>query len=111
MSLRWFYAIGEMSIDLVELFERLGINTVGDLAALDQRDVLGRFGLPGCGHTGSQPALMNAHSRRLSHRNYQNVNAALMNPFLRSHQWCSPPANWLQSWYTNFRLKVWCVLA
>ena len=47
MSLRWFHTIGEMSIDLVELFERLGINTVGDLAALDERDVLGRFGLPG----------------------------------------------------------------
>ena len=47
MSLRWFHAIGEMSIDLVELFERLGINTVGDLAALDERDVLGRFGVPG----------------------------------------------------------------
>ena len=47
MSLRWLHAIGEMSIELVELLDRLGIRAVGDLAALDERDVLTRFGLPG----------------------------------------------------------------
>ena len=47
MNLRWLHAIGEMSIELVELLDRLGIRTVGDLAALSERDVLARFGLPG----------------------------------------------------------------
>ncbi len=39
--------LGEVSADLVDLFVRLGLTTLGALAGLDERDVLGRFGRDG----------------------------------------------------------------
>ena len=83
------HAIGEMSIDLVELFEQLGINTVGDLAALDQRDVLGRFGLPGVRAyrvaTGADERLSSITPSQLPERERR-----FDEPFLRSHRWYRP---------------------
>lgn len=39
--------LGEVSADLVDLFVRLGLHTLGDLARVDVADVLGRFGHAG----------------------------------------------------------------
>lgn len=43
----WLHETGETSVDLVGLFARLGLSTLGDLAALARSDVAGRFGPPG----------------------------------------------------------------
>jgi len=43
----WLQALGEADPELVELFVRLGLRRLGDLAALPASDVLGRFGNPG----------------------------------------------------------------
>jgi len=43
----WLQTLGECDTELVELFARLGLRRLGDLAALDVVDVLGRFGHPG----------------------------------------------------------------
>ncbi len=40
-------ALGEAQPELVDLFARLGLRRLGDLAALSSSDVLGRFGPPG----------------------------------------------------------------
>src|SRR5699024_8672674 len=39
--------LGETVVDTVDLFSRLGLAHLGDLAALDSADVLARFGYPG----------------------------------------------------------------
>ncbi len=46
-SLRWLSEAGEVDVELVELFARLGLRTLGELAALPEADVLARFGHPG----------------------------------------------------------------
>jgi protein ImuB len=43
----WLHTLGEADPELVELFVRLGLRRLGDLAALPASDVLGRFGHPG----------------------------------------------------------------
>lgn len=40
----WLQTLGEVDADLVDLFVRLGIRRLGELAALTPADVLGRFG-------------------------------------------------------------------
>ena len=47
LPIGWLHTLGECDPDLVELFGRLGLRRLGDLAALDAVDVLGRFGPPG----------------------------------------------------------------
>ncbi len=54
LPIGWLETIGESDADLVDLFVRLGLRRLGDLAALDAADVLGRFGHPG------------VHARRLA---------------------------------------------
>jgi protein ImuB len=46
-SLPWLTAVGEVPADQVELFRRLGLRSLGELAALPEPDVLARFGTPG----------------------------------------------------------------
>ncbi len=43
----WLRELGEVSADLVDLFVRLGLRTLGQLAGLDAGDVLARFGAEG----------------------------------------------------------------
>lgn len=43
----WLRELGDASPELVELFARLGIRTLGALAALDRGDVVARFGADG----------------------------------------------------------------
>jgi len=47
LPIGWLQTLGEADPDLVELFTRLGLRRLGDLAALDAADVLGRFGHAG----------------------------------------------------------------
>jgi protein ImuB len=47
LPLGWLQTLGECDAELVELFARLGLRRLGDLAALPVADVLGRFGHPG----------------------------------------------------------------
>lgn len=47
LSIGWLQTLGESDPELVELFVRLGLRRLGDLASLEVGDVLGRFGLPG----------------------------------------------------------------
>jgi protein ImuB len=47
LSIGWLQTLGECDAELVELFGRLGLRRLGDLAALPAVDVLGRFGHPG----------------------------------------------------------------
>jgi protein ImuB len=44
---RWLLDAGGVDADLVELFARLGIHCLGDLASLAEADVVARFGHPG----------------------------------------------------------------
>jgi protein ImuB len=44
LPIGWLQTLGECEPDLVELFSRLGLHRLGDLAALDPVAVLGRFG-------------------------------------------------------------------
>lgn len=46
-SLRWLVEVGDAGPDLVGVLERLGIRTLGDLAALPVADVSARFGTEG----------------------------------------------------------------
>jgi protein ImuB len=43
----WLQTLGEVDADLVDLFVRLGLRRLGDIAALPVADVLGRFGHQG----------------------------------------------------------------
>jgi protein ImuB len=43
----WLLELGEATAELVELLARLGIRTLGELAALDAGDVVARFGVAG----------------------------------------------------------------
>ena len=47
LPIGWLQALGEAQPELVDLFARLGLRRLGDLAALSSGDVLGRFGHPG----------------------------------------------------------------
>jgi protein ImuB len=47
LSIGWLRELGDASPELVELFARLGIRTLGALAALDRGDVVARFGSDG----------------------------------------------------------------
>ena len=47
LPIGWLHTSGESEPDLIELFERLGLRRLGDLAALPATDVFGRFGPPG----------------------------------------------------------------
>jgi protein ImuB len=47
LSIGWLQTLGESDPELVELFTRLGLRRLGDLAALPAPDVIGRFGHPG----------------------------------------------------------------
>jgi protein ImuB len=47
LPIGWLQTLGECEAELVELFGRLGLRRLGDLAALPVVDVLGRFGHPG----------------------------------------------------------------
>ena len=47
LPIGWLQTLGECNAELVELFGRLGLRRLGDLAALEYADVLGRFGHPG----------------------------------------------------------------
>lgn len=47
LPIGWLHTSGESEPDLVELFGRLGLRRLGDLAALPATDVFGRFGPPG----------------------------------------------------------------
>lgn len=47
LPIGWLQTIGECDAELVELFARLGLRRLGDLAALRACDMLGRFGYPG----------------------------------------------------------------
>jgi protein ImuB len=47
LPIGWLQTLGECDAELVELFGRLGLRRLGDLAALSAVDVLGRFGHPG----------------------------------------------------------------
>lgn len=47
LPIGWLQILGEVDAELVELFGRLGLRRLGDLAALPVADVLGRFGHPG----------------------------------------------------------------
>jgi protein ImuB len=44
LTVGWLRELGDVHADLVDLLARLGIRTLGDLAALDRADVLARFG-------------------------------------------------------------------
>ncbi len=47
LSVGWLRELREVSADVVDLFNRLGIRSLGDLAALPPADVLARFGTLG----------------------------------------------------------------
>lgn len=47
LPLRWLIDAGGVPADQVDLFARLGLRCLGDLAALPEPDVLARFGSPG----------------------------------------------------------------
>ena len=47
LPLRWLIDAGGVSADHVDLFRRLGLDTLGDLAALDESHVVARFGRGG----------------------------------------------------------------
>ena len=44
LPIGWLQTLDEVDADLVDLFGRLGLRRLGDLAALEPSDVLGRFG-------------------------------------------------------------------
>lgn len=54
LAIGWLQTLGEVNADLVDLFTRLGLRRLGQLAKLSNADVLGRFGHPG------------VHARRLA---------------------------------------------
>jgi protein ImuB len=47
LPIGWLQTLGESDPELVELFVRLGLRRLGDLAELHETDVIGRFGHPG----------------------------------------------------------------
>ena len=47
LPIGWLQALGEAQPELVDLFARLGLRRLGDLAALSSSDILGRFGPAG----------------------------------------------------------------
>ena len=47
LPIGWLQALGEATPELIDLFARLGLRRLGDLAALDGGDVFGRFGASG----------------------------------------------------------------
>jgi len=75
LPIGWLHTLGEVEPELVELLGRLGLRRLGDLAALERSDVLGRFGVPGvhahvlASGTDTRPAstVDPAPERRLDH--------------------------------------------
>ncbi len=47
LPIAWLRELGEVDADLIDLFVRLGVRRLGQLAALDAGDVLARFGVEG----------------------------------------------------------------
>ncbi|MEO6571152.1 MAG: DNA polymerase Y family protein [Ilumatobacteraceae bacterium] len=47
LPVAWLLHLGEIGAELVDLFQRLGLSTLGKLAELDAGDVLARFGAEG----------------------------------------------------------------
>lgn len=47
LSLRWLQDVGDIAVEQVHLLGRLGLRSLGDLAALPEPDVLARFGWHG----------------------------------------------------------------
>ena len=47
LALRWLHDVGDIESDQVHLLARLGLRSLGDLAALPEPDVLARFGWQG----------------------------------------------------------------
>ncbi|MDG1784297.1 MAG: DNA polymerase Y family protein [Ilumatobacter sp.] len=47
LPIGWLQTLGKSDPEMIDLFTRLGLRRLGDLAALDPADVLGRFGHPG----------------------------------------------------------------
>ena len=47
LPVAWLRELGEITPELVDLFARLGLRRLGELAALDAGDVLARFGVEG----------------------------------------------------------------
>ena len=47
LPIGWLQTLGESDPEMIDLFTRLGLRRLGDLASLDPADVLGRFGHPG----------------------------------------------------------------
>lgn len=47
LPIGWLKTLGESDPEMIDLFTRLGLRRLGDLASLDPADVLGRFGHPG----------------------------------------------------------------
>ncbi len=47
LPIAWLRELGEIDAELVDLFDRLGLRRLGQLAALDPGDVLARFGVEG----------------------------------------------------------------
>jgi protein ImuB len=47
LPVAWLREVGDAASDLVDVFVRLGLTTLGDVAALPAADVLARFGRPG----------------------------------------------------------------
>lgn len=44
LPIGWLHSLGESNPDMIDLFGRLGLRRLGDLAQLEPSDVLGRFG-------------------------------------------------------------------
>jgi protein ImuB len=80
LSIAWLRELGEVGPDLVDLFVRLGLRTLGQLAALDHGDVLARFGTEG------------AHAHRLAGGGDARLGNATDPPPLRSveHTFAEP---------------------
>jgi protein ImuB len=47
LPIGWLQTLGESDPEMIDLFGRLGLRRLGDLAVLSPSDVLGRFGNPG----------------------------------------------------------------
>ncbi len=47
LPLHWLVDAGDVAVDQVDLFRRLGLVTLGDLATLDEAHIVARFGRPG----------------------------------------------------------------
>ncbi len=81
LPIGWLQTLGEVEAELTDLFIRLGVRRLGDLAALEPADVLGRFG----------PIGMHAH-RLASGADLRPPNTSDPAPERRLHQMLDDPA-------------------